>query len=318
MSAANVREIGAKISDEIGKAVVGKDDVIAKLITAIMTGHHVLFEDYPGLAKTLMAKSLAAAMGLQFKRIQFTPDLLPGDVTGGFVFDKDKGEFELRKGPIFAHIVLADEINRASPKTQSALLEAMEEKQVTIEGTTHPLPEPFIVLATQNPVEYEGTFPLPEAQLDRFALRLRVGYPDEDEEVEIMRRRESRRKDSFDLARVVDQNDVATLRTAPEDVRIHEDIRKYIVNLVHSTRNDHRINVGASPRGALALQQLSRARAALEGRSYVVPDDVKNLAVECLAHRMILEPDYWVRKHAAEGIVQSVVDTVAVPVLDEG
>ncbi|MBW2092059.1 MAG: MoxR family ATPase [Deltaproteobacteria bacterium] len=285
-------------------------------MAAVLAGGHILLEDYPGLAKTLIAKSFATALGLEFKRIQFTPDLLPGDITGGYIYDRTSSRFELRKGPVFANIILADEINRASPKTQSALLEAMQEGQVTLEGETMKLPEPFIVMATQNPIEYEGTFPLPEAQLDRFLMKLSVGYPSSEEEQEILRRRKSRQKDEIELDPVTSREQVLGMRQTVEGVHIDPDIERYIVDLVSRTREDSRVSVGASPRGSLALLKLSLARAALEGRDYVLPDDVKGFASPALIHRLILVPDLWMKSGAAVDVIEDVLDFVPVPVVE--
>jgi MoxR-like ATPase len=287
-----------------------------QIMATILGGGHILLEDYPGLAKTLTANSFAIALGLDFKRIQFTPDLLPGDITGSYVYDRSQGRFELRKGPIFANIILADEINRASPKTQSALLEAMQEYQVSLEGETMPLPDPFVVIATQNPIEYEGTFPLPEAQLDRFLIKLAVGYPSLAEEQEILKRRRERRTDAFSLQAVIDAETLLAMREAIEDIYIETDLERYIVQLVHQTRLDSRVVVGASPRGSLALLKLSRAHAALDGRDYVLPDDVKAYAKPALIHRLILTPELWLRSEAADQVLNSIIDNVAVPVVD--
>jgi len=285
------------------------------MAAALVSGGHVLLEDYPGLAKTMIAKSFAVALGLEFKRIQFTPDLLPGDITGGYVYDRDQNRFILRKGPIFANIILADEINRASPKTQSALLEAMQEYQVTLEGETMRLPEPFIVLATQNPIEYEGTFPLPEAQLDRFIMKLSVGYPSPDEEQEILRRRRTRRTDEFDLKQITHAEELLDLRDAIERVHVDPDIERYMVELVGATRKRRQVAVGASPRGSLALLKLARAWAAMQGRDYVLPDDVKLFVRPALIHRLILEPDLWMTRQAADDVITDVTRSVAVPVV---
>ena len=241
-----VKEISRRIIDEVERAIIGKREVLEKVMAAVLTDGHVLFEDYPGLGKTLIAKSLAAALGLEFKRIQFTPDLLPGDITGGYIFNREKGTFNLRKGPLFANIVLADEINRASPKTQSALLEAMQEYQITIEGETMMLPKPFIVLATQNPIEYEGTFPLPEAQLDRFIMKLSVGYPLVTEEQEILRRRKERKQDEVVINRAATEEELLAMQQAIEEVYTDPDIEKYIVEIVGKTREDKRVSVGRS------------------------------------------------------------------------
>ena len=312
----DVSALSALIIAEVERAVVGKRLLLEQIMAALLAGGHVLLEDYPGLAKTLIANSLATALGLQFKRIQFTPDLLPGDITGGFVYDRSQNTFALRKGPLFANIILADEINRASPKTQSALLEAMQEYQVTLEGETMALPQPFIVFATQNPIEYEGTFPLPEAQLDRFLVKLAVGYPARDEEQEILKRRRQRRRDAFDLEQVTDAQELLAMRQAVEDVTIVPDIERYIVDLVNATRHDRQVAVGASPRGSLALLTLSRAWGAIRGRDYVLPDDIKLFAVPALGHRLILEPDLWMRRHAAEDVLASIMQRVPVPVIE--
>jgi MoxR-like ATPase len=311
----NVPEPIGKIIAEVEKAIVGKTPLLKKMMAVVLAGGHILFEDYPGLAKTLMAKSLATALGLDFKRIQFTPDLLPGDITGGYIFDRDLNKFELRKGPIFANIVLADEINRASPKTQSALLEAMQEGQVTMEGQTYKLPEPFIVMATQNPIEYEGTFPLPEAQLDRFIMKLSVGYPTVEEEQEILSRRRGRKQDEIELEKVTDVDQVLALRQATENVFVHIDLERYIVELVGQTRKDGRVNVGASPRGSLALLKLAMASAAMDGRDFVLPDDIKSFVYHALIHRIILVPDLWMNEGASRDVVESVLAAVPVPVI---
>lgn len=303
-----------KIINEIERGVIGKKDVLQKLMAAVLGGGHVLFEDFPGLAKTLIANSLASALGLNFRRVQFTPDLLPGDITGGYIYNREESRFELRKGPIFTNILLADEINRASPKTQSALLEAMQEKQVTIEGDTYPLPDPFIVIATQNPVEYEGTFSLPEAQLDRFIVKLSVGYPTVDVEKKILSRRRARAKDDVEIDKVVSADKLRKITSLIEKVHLESDLEEYIVKLINGTRKDHRIRVGSSPRGSLALMKLAMAHAAIQGRAYVLPDDIKEFIVPALSHRIMLEPDYWMRKDAAEDILSSISKSVAVPV----
>jgi MoxR-like ATPase len=305
-----------KVIQEVERAVVGKRPLLEKIMAAILAGGHILLEDYPGLAKTLIANSFSTALGLEFKRIQFTPDLLPGDITGGYVYDRNRNRFDLRKGPIFANIILADEINRASPKTQSALLEAMQEYQVTLEGTTMKLPEPFIVFATQNPIEYEGTFPLPEAQLDRFIMKLPVGYPSQDDEQEILRRRQERRHDAFYLEQVTDAEEILTMRQAVEEVHVDPDIERYIVALTSETRQARQVAVGASPRGSLALLKLSRSWAAMKGRDFVLPDDVKLFAIPALIHRLILEPDLWMKRHAADEVILDILRSVPVPVIE--
>ena len=312
---AGVSERGRRIIEEVEQAIVGKRMLLEQIMAAVLAGGHILLEDYPGLAKTLIARSFATALGLAFKRIQFTPDLLPGDITGGYIYNRAQSRFELRKGPLFANIILADEINRASPKTQSALLEAMQEYQVTLEGETMKLPQPFVVIATQNPIESEGTFPLPEAQLDRFLLKLSVGYPSLEEEQEILRRRRERRQDEVELEQVMRAEDLLTMRKAIEGVYVDPDIEQYIVRLVNETRRDRRVAVGASPRGSLALLKLTRARAALNGRDYVLPDDVKAFAKPALIHRLILVPDLWMKRNAADNVLTDITASVPVPVL---
>jgi MoxR-like ATPase len=311
-----VHELSSKIITEIERAIVGKRAALQKIMAAVLAGGHILIEDYPGLAKTLIARCFATVLGLEFKRIQFTPDLLPGDITGGYIYDRNLNRFELRKGPIFANIILADEINRASPKTQSALLEAMQEGQVTLEGETMKLPEPFIVIATQNPIEYEGTFPLPEAQLDRFIMKLDIGYPSLEEEQEILSRRKQRQQDEVELNLVTGREQILEMKRAVEDIYINPDIERYIVELVNETRHDSRVGVGSSPRGSLALLKLSLAQAAMDGRDYVLPDDVKAFTGPALVHRLILVPDLWMKGGAAGDVINSVLETVSVPVLD--
>ncbi len=313
MNVAEVRERAAAIVGEVCRAVVGKDEVLRQVTATILAGGHVLFVDNPGLAKTLIARSFAAVLGLDFRRIQFTPDLLPGDITGSHIFDRQTGQFVLAPGPIFAHVVLADEVNRATPKTQSALLEAMQEMQVSVAGDTRRLPQPFVVLATQNPIEYEGTFPLPEAQLDRFMIRLAVGYPSAADEEEILRRRAERRDDEVALRAVTGSEQLLAMRQAIETVTIDEELCAYVVELVARTRSHPSVYVGASPRGSLALFKLSRAWAAMEGRDYVLPDDVKRFAVPALAHRMILRPEFWTRHASTDAVVESVLDATMVP-----
>lgn len=308
-----VSEKSKRILDEVEKAVVGKRVFLEKLFCTILADGHVLIEDLPGLAKTLTARSFSVVLGLTFKRIQFTPDLLPADITGGYIFNRQQGSFELVKGPIFANLVLGDEINRAPAKTQAAMLEAMQERQVTLEGETFPLPQPFIVLATQNPIEYEGTFPLPEAQLDRFMVRLSVGYPSAEEELEILRRRWERREDEVTLERITDVKEISAMRLAVETVYIEPDVARYIVSLVQASRTTTHVSVGASPRASLALLKLSRAKAALEGRGYVIPDDVKFIAREVFMHRILLKPDLWATGSTLNEVVESVIRNVPVP-----
>ena len=304
------------ILDEIDSAVVGKREQLEMIMASILAGGHVLIEDYPGLGKTLIASCFAATLGLKFKRIQFTPDLLPGDITGGYIYNRSENRFELRQGPVFANIILADEINRASPKTQSALLEAMQEKQVTIEGETMVLSEPFVVLATQNPIEYEGTFPLPEAQLDRFMIKISIGYPEKNEEARILSDRRRRQKDEFSLKQVTGRDELLEMRELIEEVHIHEDLERYIIEVVSQTREDTRVAVGASPRGSLAFQKMARAYAAIQGRDFVIPDDIKHFDIPVLAHRLILQPAHWMAPRVKGDVIRDIFTKVPVPVLD--
>jgi MoxR-like ATPase len=311
-----VADLSARVIQEVEKAVIGKHGVLAQMMAAFLSsGGHILLEDYPGLAKTLIANSFAAALGLEFNRIQFTPDLLPGDITGGYVFDGKTNLFQLRKGPLFTNILLADEINRASPKTQSALLEAMQEYQVTLEGESLPLPTPFIVVATQNPIEYEGTFPLPEAQLDRFMVKLSVGYPRLEEEDEILRRRAERQQDRVALQAVISPETFRLMQASVERITFDPDVRRYIVDLVAATRHQHQVIVGVSPRGSLALLKLARAWAAMQGREFVIPDDVKEFAQPVLAHRLLLDPNLWGSRMTENAVIEEVLSTVPVPVI---
>jgi MoxR-like ATPase len=297
----------------LGQVIVGKREVLEQILAGVLADGHILIEDYPGLAKTLIARLVAAALDLGFKRIQFTPDLLPSDVTGSFLFDQRQARFEFRPGPIFTNMLLADEINRATPKTQSALLEAMQEKQVTVEGERFPLEPPFVVIATQNPIELEGTYPLPEAQLDRFLLRVAVGYPGVDEELEILARRRARREDAVTIAPVTSRAELLAMQAALEDVHVAEVTMRYIVDLVRATRDDHRVALGASPRGTLALLKLARALAALRRRDFVLPDDVKAMTVPALAHRLVLKPELWASRVSAAQVVQGLLDQVPAP-----
>jgi MoxR-like ATPase len=297
----------------LAQVIVGKTDVIEQILAGILANGHILIEDYPGLAKTLIARLVAGTLDLSFKRIQFTPDLLPSDITGSFVFDQRQARFEFRPGPIFAHLLLADEINRATPKTQSALLEAMQESHVTVEGERFPLDPPFLVIATQNPIEMEGTYPLPEAQLDRFLLRVAVGYPDADEEVEILARRRRRRDDAVSVAPVCSRAELLAMQAALEDVHVADVTERYIVDIVRATRADHRVTLGASPRGAIALLKLARALAALRRRDFVLPDDVKAMTVPALAHRLVLKPELWASRVTAAEVVQSLLAQVPAP-----
>ena len=313
MELRHVRHASECIVHEVSRAVVGKEDVLRKVMIGVLAGGHILFEDYPGLAKTLIARSFAQVLGIGFKRIQFTPDLLPSDITGSHIFDRNRNEFVFVPGPIFANIVLADEINRATPKTQSALLEAMQEGQVSVSGNTRPLPQPFTVIATQNPIEYEGTFPLPEAQLDRFMIKLSVGYPTEMEEVQILQRRLDRRQDEIALDALSSPEELLAMREAVESVMVDPDIERYIVSLVAKTRSHQSVYVGSSPRGSLALIKLARAGAAIAGRDFVLPDDVKDLAVPAIAHRLILSPELWAKRITEADVVEGILRQTTVP-----
>ena len=309
--------VAGRVLDEVEKVVVGKRDALELLMLGVLADGHVLIEDYPGLAKTLMARSFAQVTSLDFSRIQFTPDLMPSDVTGSSVYNQREADFEFRPGPIFANLLLADEINRAPPKTQAALLEAMQERQVTSEGRTRSLGPPFLVLATQNPIEYEGTYPLPEAQLDRFLLRMAVGYPARNDEWKMLRDRAERRTDDVSLSPLVDRETLLTMQRACEEVHVSEPVGLYMVDVVNATRDAQSVQVGASPRGSLALLKLSRCRAALRGRDYVTPDDVKAVAVAALAHRLTLRPELWVQRVSAEDVVRERLDTVPTPVAED-
>ncbi|MCI4348924.1 MAG: MoxR family ATPase [Thermoplasmata archaeon] len=307
------RERLGPVRDAVHRAVVGRETAVDRILTGLVADGHLLLEDFPGLGKTLIARSFARALGLSFSRIQFTADLLPHDITGGEVLDPARGTFSFRPGPLFAQLVLADEINRAPPKVQSALLEAMQEYQVTGEGGTHPLERPFIVLATQNPIELEGTYPLPEAQVDRFLMRLDVGYPTREEERAILARRKERKQEEADVPRALSAEDFKEVQRAVEDVEMDPAIEGYVVDLVAATRRDARAEVGASPRGSLALLKLSRARALIEGRTFVLPDDVKAVALPGLAHRILVKPEPWIRGLRGRDIVQSALDQTPVP-----
>jgi MoxR-like ATPase len=309
----DVAERGEAILAALGEVVVGKAAVLERVLIGLLAGGHVLIEDYPGLAKTLIARLFAQALDLEFKRIQFTPDLLPSDITGSFLYDQRESRFEFRRGPVFTHLLLADEINRATPKTQAALLEAMQEGQVTVEGERFGLGPPFNVIATQNPIDLEGTYPLPEAQLDRFLLRVDVGYPSAEEEREILARRRRRAVDEARVTPVVSREGFLGMQTALESVFVADAIEQYIVELAQATRRDPRVGLGASPRGSLALLKLARARAALARRSFVTPDDVKEMAVPALAHRVILRPELWVSKLTAVQVVSDLLTQVPTP-----
>jgi MoxR-like ATPase len=307
------REQAARILDEVEKAIVGKRDVLELILIAMMGRGHILLEDFPGLAKTLMARSFAQVIGMEFSRIQFTPDLLPADITGSSVYDQRDGRFEFRRGPVFTNLLLGDEINRAPPKTQAALLEAMQEGQVSVDEVSYVLDQPFVVIATENPIEYEGTYPLPEAQLDRFLLRAGVGYPDRDQEWEILRRRIERQVEEMHLAPIVDAKELLDMQDSLEEVHVSDTIGYYMVDVVAATRSHPDVQVGASPRGALALMKASRGRALLDGRDFVTPEDVKAIAVPALAHRLTLRPEMWVRRVGGSEIVASILDRVPTP-----
>jgi MoxR-like ATPase len=313
MELAELRDRATGVLDEIERAIVGKRDALELILIAVLCDGHVLLEDYPGLAKTLTARSFAQATTLRFSRIQFTPDLMPSDVTGSSVFDQGHAEFTFLPGPIFTNLLLADEINRAPPKTQAALLEAMQERQVTTEGETRVLERPFVVLATQNPIEYEGTYPLPEAQLDRFLIRTALGYPSREHELDLLARRLDRGVDEIELRPVVDAATLISMQRALEEVHVSDAIAGYIVDLVTATRDSKQLAVGASPRGSLALLKLSRAKAAVDGRDFVVPEDVKAVAVPALAHRLTLRPELWVQRIRGEDIVAEALETVPTP-----
>src|SRR3989441_333343 len=297
----------------LSRVIVGKDEALERVLAGVLANGHVLIEDYPGLAKTLIARLLAQALDLRFRRIQFTPDLLPSDITGSFLYDQRQGTFEFRPGPVFANLLLADEINRATPKTQAALLEAMQEGQVTVEGESFVLEPPFLVIATQNPIELEGTYPLPEAQLDRFLLRVGVGYPDAEAEREILSIRRARRTDDVAVPVLVTRAELLAMQHALEDVFVGDSVERYIVALVQATRTDPRVALGASPRGSLAVLKLARAEAAIRGREFVLPDDVKAVAVVALAHRVILKSELWVSRTTSTQGVESLLQQVPAP-----
>jgi MoxR-like ATPase len=309
----DVHRTASRVLDEIERAVVGKRDRLGLILLGLLADGHVLLEDYPGLGKTLAARSFAQVTDMGFARIQFTPDLMPSDVTGSSIWNQRTGDFEFRAGPIFTNLLLADEINRAPPKTQAALLEAMQERQVTAEGTTRRLERPFLVLATQNPIEYEGTYPLPEAQLDRFLLRTGFGYPGPDDEWDVLARRLERRADDVTLEPVVGRDELVAMQDAIEGVYVAESVGRYIVDLVTATRESPSTAVGASPRGSLAVLKLARGRAALAGRDFATPDDVKDVAVPALAHRLILKPELWIQRRTADDVVRELLEEVPTP-----
>jgi len=313
MDATEASEVSSRILDEIGSAVIADRGFFETVLLGVVAKGHVLLEDVPGTGKTLTAQSFATALGLSFSRIQFTPDLLPADITGTHIFNEESRSFEFTEGPVFANVVLADEINRAPPKTQSALLEAMEEGQVTVDGDTYDLPSPFFVIATQNPVDMEGTFELPEAQVDRFLAKTSLGYPDDEGEVELLRRRAGRTTQSPTVEPVLDVASVEELRGVPESVTVDDDLLQYMADLVRATRDDYRVDVGVSPRGTQRLFEATRAMATIAGRDYVAPDDIKRVAQPVLAHRLVLTPDARVEQVDKETVIRSVLDEVPVP-----
>ena len=308
-----LRRLAGRVLDEVERAVVGKRDALELVLLGLLADGHVLLDDYPGLAKTLIARSFAQVTSLRFARVQFTPDLMPSDVTGSSIYNQRLGDFEFRPGPVFTNLLLGDEINRSPPKTQAALLEAMQERQVTIDGVTRVLERPFLVVATQNPIEFEGTYPLPEAQLDRFLMRLSVGYPSADAEWRMLERRLERTVDEVELAQVATPADVLAMQRAVEEVHVAESVGRYIVELVSATRASPRVQVGSSPRGSLALLKVARAKAALAGRDFVTPEDVKAVAVPTLAHRLLLRPELWVRRVRTEDVVAELLEQVPTP-----
>lgn len=307
------RKMVDDVIGEVKRAVIGKDDVLRRVMVTIMARGHILIEDYPGLAKTLIARSFSSALGCDFKRVQFTPDLLPMDILGSFVFNRETMQFKFIEGPIFTNILLADEINRAPPKTQSALLEAMQEYQVTLEGEARKLSMPFIVIATQNPIEFEGTYPLPEAQLDRFLVRISVGYPSREAEIGMLEARKINRQDYIRVNRVISREKLIELQDMTENIHVDSSIEDYIVEIVSRTRKNEQVDVGSSPRGTLALLKLSRAMALSSGRDFVIPDDVKNVAGMALSHRIILKPEPWIRGVKPEDIIEKIINNTPVP-----
>jgi MoxR-like ATPase len=310
-----VSNISHQLMNEVGKVIIGKQENLRRVTVGVLSNGNMLLEDFPGLAKTLLANTFAKALGCKFKRVQFTPDLLPSDIMGTYMYDQKSGEFKLRAGPLFTNILLADEINRAPPKTQAALLEAMEEKQVTIEGITHKLPAPFVVLATQNPIEQEGTYPLPEAQMDRFLMKMSMGYPERAEEKAILARRKIRGKDEHDVEQITSPKKVVAMQKALETVHVDPAILSYIVELVQRTREDHRVITGASPRASQSLFKTGRAAAAIEGRDYVTPDDIKGITLQVAAHRIVLKPEAKIRGITGMHILRKILSEVPVPVI---
>jgi MoxR-like ATPase len=313
MKIGEASETCQQVVNQVKKVIVGKEQVLEKVMLAVLANSHILFEDYPGLAKTLMARSFAMSMGCEFSRIQFTPDLLPADITGTYIYNVKTSDFELRRGPVFTNVLLADEINRAPPKTQAALLEAMQERQATLDGKTHPIKDPFIVIATQNPIEYEGVYPLPEAQLDRFLLRLQLGYPNRMEEVEILKRRMERAQEDILLEPVADGETILALQKTVEGIHVDDDVLGYVTDIVQATRVQRQVEVGASPRGSLAIFKLARARAVFHGRDYVIPDDVKEVAAPALVHRMIMKAESWVKGVDPRQMIDEILKTIPVP-----
>jgi len=309
---ATFNDVTGSVIANIEKVIIGKRQQIMTVLSAVLSRGHVLLEDVPGVAKTMLARSIAITFGSNFKRIQCTPDLLPTDITGVSVFNQKNAEFEFMQGPIFTNILLADEINRATPRTQSALLEAMEERQVSVDGKTHPLAQPFFVLATQNPIEQEGTFPLPEAQLDRFLMRVSLGYPDFAQESEMLDRLRGGHP-IHSLKSVINADAVIKMQEFVEKVFVHEEVKGYLLRIVHATRNNFKLMLGGSPRASIALYRTSQAYAALEGRNYVIPDDVKKLAVPVLSHRIILKPEYRLRKETTRTVIEESLSTIEVP-----
>jgi MoxR-like ATPase len=312
-----VQELATAVADAVEQAIIGKREAVEMVLFALLADGHVLIEDLPGLGKTLLARSFAQVCAMDFARIQFTPDLIPSDITGASIYDRSSGSFTFERGPIFTNILLADEINRAPGKTQAALLEAMEERQVTLENMTRQLESPFLVLATQNPIEYEGTYPLPEAQLDRFLVRIAIGYPSEDAERDILLERSRRRRERIELEPICDQQALRAMQAAIEEVHVAPPLAEYAVAIARATRDSPQLAVGASPRGSLALMKLARARAAYLGRDFVTPDDIKAVSIPALAHRLTLAPELWVQRIDPAEAVRAAVASVPVPVLDE-
>ena len=310
-----VSQISNSLMNEVSKVIIGKQENLRRITVGILSNGNILIEDVPGTAKTLMANTFASALGCKFKRVQFTPDLLPADIMGTYMYDQQAGEFKLRPGPLFTNILLADEINRAPPKTQAALLEAMEEKQVTIEGITHKLPAPFVTMATQNPIEQEGTYPLPEAQMDRFLMKMSMGYPNRQEEKAILQRRKLRGKDDHETEKITSPNKVVAMQKALETVHVDPAILSYIVEVVQRTREDHRVITGASPRASQSLFKTGRAAAAIDGRDYVIPDDIKGVALQVISHRILMKPEAKIRGITGSHIVRKILSEVPVPVI---